>query len=208
MTANTSGRGGAVPLLDLHAQYQPLRDEILAAARAEFAQYGLAGARVDRIARAAAASKERLYAHFGDKNALFRAVVAMDTAEFFRSIPLRPNSISEFVGEIYDLALRQPEHVRMNNWARLEGVELDEPLADDEPVVTQAIEAIKIAQAEGYADPSWHPLDLLLMLFGIGLAWAHSPHPSATTQDPEVIAQRRAAAVEAANRVVRPPSTP
>lgn len=185
-----------------------LRDEILAAARAEFAQYGLAGARVDRIARAAAASKERLYAHFGDKNALFRAVVAMDTAEFFRSIPLRPNAIGEFVGEIYDLALRQPEHVRMNNWARLEGVELDEPLAEDEPVVTQAIEAIKIAQAEGYADPSWQPLDLLLMLFGIGLAWAHSPHPSAATDDPEVIAQRRAAAVEAASRIVRPPSKP
>ena len=54
-----------------------LRDEILTAARAEFAQYGLAGARIDRIARSASASKERLYAHFGDKETLFRDVVAM-----------------------------------------------------------------------------------------------------------------------------------
>ena len=51
---------------------------ILAAARAEFAHYGLAGARIDRIARTAQASKERLYAHFGDKETLFREVLAAD----------------------------------------------------------------------------------------------------------------------------------
>src|SRR3981189_168640 len=53
-----------------------LRGEILAAARTEFAQYGLAGARIDRIAGSAHASKERLYAHFADKEALFRDAVA------------------------------------------------------------------------------------------------------------------------------------
>ena len=47
-----------------------LRDVIIDAARAEFAQYGLAGSRIDRIAKSANASKERLYAHFGDKEAL------------------------------------------------------------------------------------------------------------------------------------------
>ena len=34
-----------------------LRDEIFAAARAEFARYGLAGARSDRVAKEARASK-------------------------------------------------------------------------------------------------------------------------------------------------------
>jgi AcrR family transcriptional regulator len=66
-----------------------LRGEILEAARAEFAQYGLAGARIDRIARNAQASKERLYAHFGDKETLFREVFAADSAEFFRSVSMR-----------------------------------------------------------------------------------------------------------------------
>ena len=74
-----------------------LRGEILAAARAEFAQYGLAGARIDRIARAANASKERLYAHFGDKETLFRDVVATDGLEFFRAVELRPDAVPEFV---------------------------------------------------------------------------------------------------------------
>ncbi len=174
----------------------------MAAARAEFAQYGLAGARIDRIAKAAPASKERLYAHFGDKETLFRAVVARDTAEFFQAVTLRPDAVAEFVGEVYDLARTQPEHVRMNDWARLEGVALDEPQADGEPVVDHALEAIRVAQERGHVDPVWEPFDLLMLLFGIGLAWAHSPDPHAVSADPQVVAHRRAAAVEAATRVI------
>ena len=32
----------------------------------------------------------------------------------------------------------------------------------------------------------WSPLDLLALLFGIGLAWAQSPHPDAVTDDAEL----------------------
>jgi AcrR family transcriptional regulator len=60
--------------------------------------------------RTAQASKERLYAHFGDKEALFREVFATDITEFFRSVTLRPHAVPEFVGEMYDLAVRRPEH--------------------------------------------------------------------------------------------------
>jgi AcrR family transcriptional regulator len=179
-----------------------LRGEILAAARAEFAQCGLAGARVDRIARAAHASKERLYAHFGDKETLFREVFAADAAEFFGSVTLRPDAVPEFVGDIYDLACRRPEHVRMITWAHLEGFTLDEPQADGRPLHAQTVAAIEAAQAGGHVDPGWDPTDLIALLFGIGLAWAHLPHPDAVTDDPAVLASRRAAAVEAAARVV------
>lgn len=179
-----------------------LRGEILAAARAEFAQHGLAGARIDRIARAAQASKERLYAHFGDKETLFREVVAADMVEFFGAVPLRPDAVAEFAGDVYDLACRRPEHVRMVNWARLEGVSLEEPREGGRPVLERAITAIEAAQASGRVDPAWRPFDLVMMLFGIGLAWAHSPAPEAVTDDPALIAQRRAAAVEAAARII------
>ncbi len=66
---------------------------ILAAARAEFAQYGLAGARIDRIARTAQAGKERIYAHFRDKETLFREVLAADSTEFFEAISLRRGTV-------------------------------------------------------------------------------------------------------------------
>jgi AcrR family transcriptional regulator len=179
-----------------------LRGEILQAARAEFAQYGLAGARIDRIARNAQASKERLYAHFGDKETLFREVVAADFREFFRAVTLRPDAVGEFVGDIYDLACRRPEHLRMITWAKLEGFTLEEPVVDGQPLPSQGLAAIEAAQASGHVDPAWQPTDLMALLFSIGLAWANSPHPDAATDDPTVIAQRRAAAVEAATRIV------
>lgn len=48
---------------------------ILDAASAEFAQHGLAGARVDRIAEAAGLNKRLLYYYFGSKDDLFLAVL-------------------------------------------------------------------------------------------------------------------------------------
>jgi AcrR family transcriptional regulator len=48
---------------------------ILDAATAEFARFGLEGARVDRIASRARANKRMLYYYFGDKEALFLAVL-------------------------------------------------------------------------------------------------------------------------------------
>lgn len=183
-----------------------LRGEILAAARAEFAQYGLAGARIDRIARAANASKERLYAHFGDKETLFRDVVATDGAEFFRAVELRPEAVPEFVGGIFDLAQNRPEHDRMITWARLEGFPLDIPEFDEEHPPERAIAALEQAQADGHVDPAWDPQHLLVLLFAIALAWAHWPDPAAATTDAAVIAGRRAAAVDAASRLVTPKS--
>ncbi len=50
-------------------------DRLLAAAAAEFAARGYAGARVDRIARRARANKAMLYYHFGSKQALYRALL-------------------------------------------------------------------------------------------------------------------------------------
>ncbi len=185
-----------------------LRDQILAAARSEFAQYGLAGARIDRIARAASASKERLYAHFGDKESLFREVAAADGAEFFRAVALRPDAVPEFVGEIFDLAQSRPEHLRMITWAKLEGFPLDEPQVDGERAPDRAIAALERARAQGHVDAAWDPPQLLVLLFAIGLGWAYWPDSRAATTDEGVIAGRRAAAVEAATRLVKPAKQP
>ena len=51
------------------------RARILHAATREFARHGLGGARVDRIAAGAGANKRMLYYYFGDKDALFQAVL-------------------------------------------------------------------------------------------------------------------------------------
>src|SRR5215831_2309840 len=50
-------------------------DRILAAAAAEFAARGYAGARVDRIARRARVNKAMLYYHFGSKQTIYRTLL-------------------------------------------------------------------------------------------------------------------------------------
>src|SRR4051794_9917429 len=51
------------------------RKKLLAAARREFASRGLAGARVDEIAGRAGVNKQLVYHYFGDKDALYLAVL-------------------------------------------------------------------------------------------------------------------------------------
>src|ERR1700710_1354647 len=51
------------------------QNTILAAARDEFAEHGLAGARVDRIAERAGLNKRLIYYYFGSKDELFLAVL-------------------------------------------------------------------------------------------------------------------------------------
>jgi AcrR family transcriptional regulator len=57
------------------------RRRILAAALAEFSAKGFAGARVDAIARRAKGNKRMLYHYFGNKEALFSAVLRQKIAE-------------------------------------------------------------------------------------------------------------------------------
>jgi len=181
-----------------------LRDVILDAARTEFARYGLAGARVDRIARSAHASKERLYAHFGDKEALFRQVVAADSAKFFSAVAVRPDAVAEFAGDLHDLATNHPEPFRMITWARLEGIPLEEPHFDGRSVRERDTAAIVAAQAAGHVDPRWDPWELLILMFGIGMARASWPQGDPGDADTHAHAHGRAAAVEAAARILAP----
>lgn len=63
------------PRLGSRRQPEASRDAILQAALAEFAQEGLAGARMDAIATAAGVNKALLYYYFQDKDTLYGAVL-------------------------------------------------------------------------------------------------------------------------------------
>lgn len=54
---------------------QRTKENILAAAELEFSVKGLAGARIDEIARNASANKRMLYEYFGNKEELYKAVL-------------------------------------------------------------------------------------------------------------------------------------
>lgn len=95
----------------------------------------------------------------------------------------------------------------MMTWARLEGFPLDpaDLIEDGEgPSPDQAIAAIEVAQTSGFVDASWVPQDLLVLLFGIALAWVQFPDLQPGVDDSAVLGTRRAAAVEAARRIIAP----
>jgi AcrR family transcriptional regulator len=177
-----------------------VRSRILLAARAEFAEFGLAGARIDRIAKSASASKERLYAHFTDKAALFQAVLDTNAAIFHDAVVLDPEDVPAFVGAVFDHAHTQPDILRMLTWARLEGVDYDLPGTSDPDMKLQALRA---AQCRGNIDASWAVEELLPLLFGVAQAWVQAPLAAHANAPQTPLAAHRAAAVEAARRIVR-----
>jgi AcrR family transcriptional regulator len=178
-----------------------VRSRILLAARSEFASYGLAGARIDRIARAASASKERLYAHFTDKATLFQAVLDANAAEFHQSVVLDPSDVPAFVGRVFDHAHEHPDILRMLTWARLEGVDYDLPGGADPD---SKLVALREAQRLGHVDPGWAPEELLPLLFGIAQAWVQAPLVAHENASRTPLSAHRASAVEAARRVLQP----
>jgi len=98
------------------------RERILAAALDEFARHGLGGARVDRIAVRAGANKRMLYYYFGNKEALFLAVLESSYAQI-RSAEgaldlehLEPRAALErLVVFTWDYLLRHPEFMTLLN---------------------------------------------------------------------------------------------
>ena len=102
------------------------RARILAAAKDEFAAHGLGGARVDRIAANADANKRMLYYYFGNKDALFLAVLEAAYAHIRAAeIALHlteldpPEAIRRLIAFTWDYYLKHPEFMTLLNSANL-----------------------------------------------------------------------------------------
>lgn len=144
---------------------------ILEAATAEFAAHGLAGARVDRIAASAGVNKERIYAYFGDKGRLFQLVVHSAVEQSISWLTMRAEGLPAIVTEFFDAAFERPELIRLLDWWRLEGSDGDLPEQDLEPY-RQKIADIRATQAAGEIDPSWDPVDLIVIASALAIGWA------------------------------------
>lgn len=98
------------------------RGRILAAATAEFAQRGLGGARVDRIAKLAGLNKRMLYYYFDSKDKLFLAVMEASYAQIRnaeRALDLEHRDPREALRRLVDFTwnyyLEHPEFLTLLN---------------------------------------------------------------------------------------------
>jgi AcrR family transcriptional regulator len=186
------------------------RERLLAAATDEFARHGVAGARVDRIAQAAGANKQLIYAYFDNKDGLFDAVLARICGALAEEVRFDAEDMPGYVGRLFDYALEHPEVYRLVSWAALER---PAAIADFERDSYGAkLKAIAGAQKAGRVDASLAPADLLALLMAIAAAWFSASEAirrfdSKDPTSPRRLAQFRRAAIESAYRMLSPTGT-
>ena len=160
---------------------------ILAAARDEFAEYGLGGARVDRIAERAGLNKRLIYYYFEDKEKLFQAVLEhayRDIREQEMQLRLQDmdpatavRRLIEFTWEYY---LAHPEFMTLLNSANLHRArhlaesrrakELNSPLIDTLAAVLER------GRREGVFRGGVDPVQLYVSIAGLAYFYLSNSH--------------------------------
>ena len=147
------------------------RENILEVATREFADKGLAGARIDEIAEQTASSKRMIYYYFGSKDELYRAVLE----RAYQSIrhqeqqagfeALAPDAaLRAVIGNNFDYHYEHPEFVRLvmnenvhhgEHIAQIDGLRMRNQTA-----IEQLTAIIATGQAKGLFRADIDPVDL------------------------------------------------
>lgn len=184
---------------------QKTKERLLAAAGAEFARYGIAGARIDRIADAAKANKQLIYKYFGSKDALFDAVFSRRVIEFGDAVEFDAEDLPAYAGRAFDLYEANPDIVRLTNWYQLERPEAD-PLATVSASSMGKLAQIAEAQSRGILPAELDPLAILSFVRSVAMAW-HTQVPELRALERMPQADRRAAVISAVQRLIQPSTT-
>ncbi|MER6192921.1 TetR/AcrR family transcriptional regulator [Streptomyces cyaneofuscatus] len=186
------------------------KKRLLKAAYDEFAQFGLAGARVDRIAEAAKANKRLIYVHFGNKDDLFDLVVANSLEDLAKAVPFTAEDLPGYAGSLFDYLLEHPQVLRLTGWSQLERPDAPPAQVD---AYRPKIGAIADAQQHNLVTEEVAPADVLALLLGLTTAWANaSPALRSLADQPpwdrERLRIHRAAMIAAVQALTTlPPST-
>ena len=151
---------------------QKSRRRILDAAAAEFAERGIAGARVDRIADSAGINKSQMYSYFGSKDGLFDAVFRDQLAGILDAVPLTVDDLPGYAARLYDSYVESPELLRLATWYRLERVPVGDLLQSVKGHDDGKMRAIAQAQREGRIDPALDPSEVYPLITAIAMTWS------------------------------------
>ncbi|MEV0555143.1 TetR family transcriptional regulator [Streptomyces sp. NPDC050597] len=183
------------------------RERIVVAARDEFARHGIAGARVDRIAKQARTSKERVYAYFRGKEALYGHVAAKELTELAEATKMDPADLPGYAGCLFDHFTARPDHHRLITWGRLElgdSAVTDTGADPTRAAIARKLDQLRQAQQAGRLDPAWDPVDVLALVNQIATTWAAQPEIGAAAAEQAAdnsTAARREAVVAAVERL-------
>jgi AcrR family transcriptional regulator len=173
--------------------------QILAAATEEFAERGIAGARVDRIATVAGCNKAMLYAYFGSKDGLFDAVFTASVELYLARVEFDAEDLPGYAGRVFDYFEKHPGHLRLSTWYRLERPGSTQ-LAAVVAVNADRLAVLGEAQAAGKVPAGFTPVALLSLIQSIATSWS-TMNPEYKAARP-ARAQRREAVVKAVERLL------
>ncbi|MCR5867189.1 MULTISPECIES: TetR/AcrR family transcriptional regulator [Aquincola] len=160
---------------------------ILAAARDEFAEHGLGGARVDRIAERAGLNKRLIYYYFADKERLFQAVLEQAYRDIraaeqdLHLLDLPPaDAVRRLVEFTWNYYLAHPEFLTLLNSANLHRAR---HLTDSQrarelntPLIETLGEILERGRREGSFRGGVDPLQLYVSIAGMAYFYLSNNH--------------------------------
>jgi AcrR family transcriptional regulator len=170
------------------------RRRLIDAARTEFAAYGIAGARVDRIAANARANKAQIYHYFGSKDALFDAVWEALVVQVTDEAPIDVDDLPGYAVRLADGYAEHPEIARLITWQRLERSD-DPPHAFAVASTRNNADEIAKAQADGRVPDRFEAHVLVGLIIHLAALWALS--------SPDVLAEVNVSAAERRRQLIR-----
>jgi len=151
---------------------------ILAGARDEFAEHGLGGARMDRIAERAGLNKRLIYYYFEDKEQLFRAVLEQAYLHIrgeerkLNLLALKPaDAVRRLVEFTWDYYLAHPEFLSLLNSANLHRARhlegSDRVREMNSPLIATLGEILERGRKEGSFRGGIDPVQLYVSIAGL-----------------------------------------
>ncbi|MGI5504929.1 TetR family transcriptional regulator [Lentzea sp. CA-135723] len=149
--------------------------KLLDAALDEFSEYGIAGARVDRVAAKAGCNKAMIYAYFGSKEGLFDELLKIQIDRMIESVPITPDDLPGYAGRLFDCYREQPQILRLAAYHRLENGFDTLPEAEVQAHHFK-VASIAQAQAEGWISSAFDAEDLLNLVVHMSILAFSTPN--------------------------------
>lgn len=182
------------------------RQRIFEAASAEFAERGLAGARIDAIAERAGANKQLIYAYFGGKQELFGEVLRRQLDELVEEAEVDPDRFAEYAARVFDWHAEHPQLVRLLIHEGLHHGSGAVPSEEARVAHNRAkVSKVRAAQKRGTLDSTVDPRDLIMLVIALATSAYALPQVARMVEggdphSPRAHARRRAAVVEIVRR--------
>lgn len=168
------------------------RERILEAAMAEFAAYGIAGARVDRIAKTAGCNKNLIYIYFESKETLFTTILQKHLMRMYEELPFTPDDLPGYAVRAFDFAMAHPDLMRLMTWSSLE--QRAGGQAERAASWGKKVAALLKAREAGQLRTTFSPSFVLIAVITLATAWT-AANPFGISLDPD--AAKRPAALRA-----------